>query len=58
MKRKSKNKDIIALCKEKYFKLTGTSPEYSFWMFVTTCDIEPTLRGFEKFYNEMDQYFE
>jgi len=52
------NNYIIAKCAEKYFKLTGQSPKYSFWSFLDVCGIEPTEEALNLFYKEMEDYIE
>jgi len=48
--------DIIKECSKKYFKLTGESPDFSFWTFLDVCEIEPNEKSLTKFYYEMEDY--
>ncbi len=50
-------KDWVLMCSNKYFKLTGESPEQSFWSFVDAIGLDENIESFEYLYNELDNYF-
>lgn len=44
--------DILKKLNNKYFKIYGQSPEYSFWSWLDACGIEPNLEELERVYND------
>jgi hypothetical protein len=51
-------KDWVAMCSNKYFKLTGESPEQSFWGFIASIRLEENIEAFEILFREMEDWFE
>lgn len=39
-----------------YFEKTGTSPEYSFWAWLSAIGVNPTEEELKKVLNEIDLY--
>ena len=52
-----KTNDWVAKCSQKYFKLTGRSPKYSFWSFCDSIGLEENIEGFKQLYEDLDSYF-
>ena len=53
----NKQIDWVSKCSKKYFRLTGQSPEQSFWNFIAECSMEENLNAFKILYKELDDYF-
>lgn len=45
-------KGIIEELNEKYAKIFGNSPEYSFWAWLDALDADPTERALQDIYND------